>query len=119
MTEIYWITRLDAISTFFGMVTIFSFLGLFILLMLSLLGDLMFKEEIKKYFKCIKMLTISFVIGFLGITFIPTTKDVMLIYGLGTMKEYIDNNEKTKELPDKAIDALNKYLDEINNSEEK
>lgn len=119
MTEIYWVTRLDAINTFFGMVMIFSFLGIFILLLLSLLGDLLFKEEIKKYIKCIKMLTISFVISFLGSAFIPTTNDMMLMYGLGTIKEYVDSNEKAKELPDKAIEALNKYLDEINDNKEK
>lgn len=113
MTEIYWITRLDAIYSLFGTVMIFSFLGIFILLLLSLLGDL------KKYIKCIKMLIISFVIGFLGCTFTPTTNEVMLMYGLGTMKEYVDSNEKAKELPDKAIDALNKYLDEINDNKEK
>ena len=118
MTEIYWITRLDAISSLFGMVAIFSFIGLFILMLLALMGDLLFKEEIKKYIKGIKMVTISFIIGFLGVTFIPTTNDVMLMYGLGTIKEYVDSNEKAKELPDKAIDALNKYLDEINDSKD-
>jgi hypothetical protein len=117
MTEIYWITRLDAISSFFGMVMIFSFLGLIVLLLFTLFGEI-FKEEIKKYVKGIKMLTIPFVIGFLGCVFIPTTNEVMLMYGLGTIKEYVDNNEKAKELPDKAIDALNKYLDEINESKD-
>lgn len=116
MNEIYWITRLDAISTLFGVVTFFSFLFLFILLTLALFDDLLFN---KKYIKCIKMLAISFVIGFLGCAFIPTTNDMMLMYGLGTIKEYVDDNEKAKELPDKAIDALNKYLDEINDSKEK
>ena len=119
MTEIYWITRLDAISSLFGMVAIFSFIGLFILMLLALMGDLLFKEEIKKYVKGIKISAISLVIGFLGCTFIPTTNDMMLMYGLDTIKEYVDNNEKAKELPDKAIDALNKYLDEINDNKEK
>lgn len=119
MSEIYWITRLDGICLLFCTMMIFSFLGFFILLLLSLLGDYGFKKEIKKYIKCIKMLSISFIICLLGTTFIPTTNDMMLIYGLGTMKEYVDNNEKAKELPDKAIEALNKYLDEINDNKEK
>lgn len=118
MNEIYWITRLDAISSLFGTVIGFSLLAIFILMLLSLLGDLQFKDEIKKYIKAIKIVTISFIIGILGVTFIPTTNDVMLMYGLGTIKEYVDDNEKTKELPDKAIDALNKYLDEINDSKD-
>lgn len=119
MTEIYWITRLDAICLFFGVVMFFSFIGLFALMVVILLGDDPVKVEFKKYIKGIKMLTISLFISLLGVTFIPDTNDVMLMYGLGTIKEYVDNNEKAKELPDKAIDALNKYLDEINNNKEK
>lgn len=117
MTEIYWITRLDAICSLFGGMVFFSIIGIMCIILIYLFSNTEERER-KKFSKYIKMLIISFVIGFLGITFIPTTKDVMLIYGLGTMKEYVDNNEKTKELPDKAIDALNKYLDEINESKD-
>lgn len=119
MTEIYWITRLDVINLFFYIVMVFSLIGIIGLTTIIFLDGRSPEEMFKKFSKYIKMLIISFVIGFLGITFIPTTNDVMLMYGLGTIKEYVDNNEKTKELPDKAIDVLNKYLDEINDNKEK
>ena len=118
MTEIYWITRLDAICSLFDGIVFFSVIGIAYVILIYLFSDTEERER-KKFSKYIKMLIISFVIGFLGITFIPTTNEVMLMYGLGTIKEYVDNNEKTKELPDKAIDALNKYLDEINENKEK
>lgn len=118
MTEIYWITRLDGINLFFCIVMVFSLIGI-IGLMTIIFLDGRPQEMFKKFTKYIKIVTISFVIGILGVTFIPTTNDVMLMYGLGTIKEYVDSNEKAKELPDKAIDALNKYLDEINDNKEK
>lgn len=119
MNEIYWITRLDAICSLFGTMIIFSIIGFFGLMLMIFLEGHQINEQFKKYIKCIKILAISFIIGFLGITFIPNTKDMMLIYGLGTIKEYVDSNEKAKELPDKAIAVLDKYLDEINDSKEK
>lgn len=119
MTEIYWITRLDGINLFFCILMIFSLIGIIGLTTIIFLDGRPPEEMFKKFAKYIKIVTISFVIGILGVTFIPTTNDVMLMYGLGTIKEYVDNNEKTKELPDKAIDALNKYLDKINDNKEK
>ena len=35
------------------------------------------------------------------------------IYGAGTIVDYCKENSKVKEIPDKAIDALNRYLDSI------
>lgn len=38
---------------------------------------------------------------------------------MGTTIEYVQNNEKVKELPDKAIECLDKYLEEYLTEEEK
>jgi hypothetical protein len=38
---------------------------------------------------------------------------MLLIYGLGTTVDYIKSNDKAKELPDKAVDALTRYIDTI------
>lgn len=45
---------------------------------------------------------------------IPNRKDMLLIYGLGGTIDYVQSNDKAKQLPDKAVEALNKYLDTIN-----
>ena len=44
--------------------------------------------------------------------FIPSTKEMYAIYGIGGVIDYVKGNEKAKKLPDKVIDALDKYLDE-------
>ncbi len=45
--------------------------------------------------------------------FYPNTeRDIMLIYGIGGTVDYIKQNETAKQLPDKVIMAIDKYLDE-------
>lgn len=44
----------------------------------------------------------------------PTKKDLLLIYGLGPTVDYIQDNEKVKELPDKCVEALSKWVDSLN-----
>ena len=41
----------------------------------------------------------------------------MVIYGLGGTIDYIKSNDKAKELPDKVVDALTRYVDHIEKEE--
>jgi hypothetical protein len=55
------------------------------------------------------------IIGFISVLlscFVPSTKEMYAIYGIGGVIDYVKGNEKAKKLPDKVIDALDKYLDE-------
>lgn len=63
--------------------------------------------------KAYKLLIIGF-INLLLCCFIPSTKEMYAIYGIGGVIDYVKGNEKVKELPDKVVDALDKYLDEQN-----
>ena len=45
--------------------------------------------------------------------FVPGKNEACFIYGAGTIVDYCKDNPKVKEIPDKAIDALNRYLDNI------
>ena len=61
------------------------------------------------------------IIGFISVLlccFIPSTKEMYAIYGIGGVIDYVKGNEKAKKLPDKVIDALDKYLDEQKGGEE-
>ena len=55
---------------------------------------------------------VALIVG-LMLIFIPTTKEMLLIYGVGGAIDYVKSNDTAKGLPDKAIKALDKYLDEI------
>lgn len=56
-------------------------------------------------------------IAILGVIFVPTTKDALMIYGVGSTLEYLKQNETAKELPDKCIDALDAWIEELNKKE--
>lgn len=49
---------------------------------------------------------------------IPNTTDIYLIYGVGSTIDYIQSNPKATQLPDKCIDALNRWVDNFNKKEE-
>ena len=117
MKEIYWLTRLGAIGTTCDVIAcigvVFFIVGIYVLFAGN---DIFFdEEEIKKYMKPIKIFFAVWMVSILGAFFIPGTKELMAIYGIGTTIDYIKSNDKAKELPDKAVDALTRYLDNIEN----
>lgn len=62
----------------------------------------------------IKRANNKLIIGCILIMFsfaIPSEKKLYAIYGIGSTIDYIKSNDKTKEIPNKAIDCIYKYLD--------
>lgn len=117
MSELYWITRFDGILT-----AVVILLVIFLLLTLFF-GAAWFNTYDDDEQKVLRKCTIIF--GSIGLflliaqAFIPTTKQALMIYGVGGTIDYIKNNETAKQLPDKAIIALDKYLESINEETEK
>ena len=119
MFELYFINVLGKISGFCEFLIIaFSVVYIIMLLFLPLVIEkyedyTYYKEETKKrykkYFKRFCYFLLCILVGFL---FIPSKKQLYEIYGVGTVIDYVQSNEKAKQLPDKAIEALTLYLDE-------
>lgn len=49
----------------------------------------------------------------------PTTEEAYLIYGVGSTIDYIQGNPKAKQLPDKCVNALSRWVDNLNKEENK
>lgn len=127
MTEIYWITRLDAIC---GFLTLTSILGAFISVILFMIAMfnrsdsntcMEFGKSWNKYIKNYKTFMLYFkrsIIATLVLIviniFIPTKNEALLIYGVGGTIDYIKSNDKAKQLPDKCIIALDKWIENLN-----
>jgi heme/copper-type cytochrome/quinol oxidase subunit 2 len=117
MNEIYWITRFDVLNAIFITTLVISS----IILVMTVLGwlfncdeDYDFKKNARKNCeKAMKISIIPFIIGLLGVTFIPTTKEALLIYGVGGTIDYLKSNPTAKQLPDKCINALDKWIDDL------
>lgn len=66
------------------------------------------------YFK--RLIFVAIVACFINL-FIPTTNQALLIYGVGGTIDYIKANDTAKQLPDRCIKALDKYLDNLTKDE--
>lgn len=119
MEEIYWLQRLGAISTVMWVVFVLSFICLIIALIcyIAFYGDDYCEDEVKKSKLCIKWLIPIAFISACGLVFIPTTKEMYVIYGVGGTIDYLKENETAKQLPGKVINALDKWVEELNDEE--
>ena len=112
MNEIYWLTRFSSINTACLVIMIVSA----IIFLIALIGYLEGcagndKKGETLALKFLKIFCPLLIIGILGTVFVPTTKEAMLIYGVGGTVDYIKANPTAKKLPDKCINALDKWVD--------
>lgn len=110
MNEMYWLTRVGTINDIGGIMAMVSM----ICLVSSPIIFIMVDDELADWIKpkaIIKWLIGIFITGLLILAFVPTKKDMYLIYGLGTVIDYAKDNEKVKEIPDKAVEAIIEWID--------
>lgn len=122
MNEIYWITRIGVLHNICEIIMSVSIILIVILLIIKLINssfDDIEEETIKIISKAFISNIVILIISGILYCFTPTSKEMLLIYGLGSTVDYIQNNDKAKQLPDKAVDALNRYLDTVAKEENK
>lgn len=114
MGEIYWLTRLDGLNTFSSIIMgIGIALSLFVIVWeVAVNVEATFTKYKSFVNKCAKIIFPTTFIGILMTIFIPTTKEAFLIYGVGSAVDYIKSNDTAKQLPDKCVKALDKWVDE-------
>lgn len=116
MIEIYWLQRLGNIGFCFNVgfwVCIAIAYGILLWCIMEGFteGFEVFRDKyLSKWFKRFAMVFAFFTAGAI---IVPTQHDLMAIYGLGGTIDYIKSNDKAKELPDKVVDALTRYVDSI------
>ena len=130
MNEIYQITRLDVICGVLSLIAVLSVIATVVLFFIGLIkrSDAYIHNEDSKtceqnietskmclYFakRCAIIFFVSVFINF----FIPTTNEALLISGVGRTIDYIKSNDTAKQLPDKCVKALDKYLDNLTKEE--
>lgn len=72
------------------------------------------KESLPVIKKLLKISTPILVVCLLIKIFVPTTKEALLIYGVGGTIDYVKSNPTAKQLPDKCVNALDKWVDSWN-----
>lgn len=116
MLEVYLITRLTALNGFFFAVAMIT--GIIAVICAIVYGVNMaegFSYNNEPYFlkKWIRNCTITCIASTLFNIFTPTTKDAMIIYGIGTTVDFLQENENVQQLPDKCVKALNDWVDSL------
>ena len=114
MSELYWLTRLEYIQNFLVIVMAVSGIAMFISFMSWLVAT--YEEEVSKSLLWLRYTFATLIISSLIFVFVPTTKEAVLIWGVGSTIDYIQDNETAKQLPDKCINALNDWVDSLSDS---
>lgn len=110
MKELYWITILGNISTASCIIAIITFACAIIFFAGYFLMD--FDDDRKNTLTAFKYFFATTVITGLIAIFTPSSKELLFIYGVGSAIDYVQSNEEAKQLPDKAIKALNLWADD-------
>lgn len=112
MNNLYW---LIVLGNFKDLCAIITIVGIICSVLLTLAYFATLDEEDEKVIKVIaKFRNIAYItltVSIVGHTFIPSTKELYLIYGLGNTVDYLKSNPAAKQLPDKCIKALNTWID--------
>ena len=115
MWVIYLITILDNLEFISIIFTMLSLFGIIMTIVIYTMNEDDAKD--KRIIK-LRKLSIIFLSIFAPIAlFVPNSKQAATIFAVGTTIEYVQNNEKIKELPDKAVLCLDKFIDEYLNEE--
>ena len=126
MSEIYWITRLGAIDNVSFVLCVLSLIASIVSMigyfaMCAAVADFESRHSenyVKEYQqykniweKALKIVVPILIVCGLIQVFVPTQKEAFLIYGVGGTIDYVKSNPVAKQLPDKCVNALDKWVD--------
>lgn len=117
MSTLYWINVLDNIRCLFVLIFISSLIVSIICALVNLTCAADEISETLNYKRFIKIKNWTYtllIISTLVITFVPSERELYIIYGVGGTIDYLKENPTAKELPDKCIKALDTWVDNLN-----
>jgi hypothetical protein len=120
MWLIYLLLMLDNITILFTTVGVISATAWVILVILSIVGEASINDRYSDWsekgvalVKRIRNTMLKIFIPFLTLgVFLPNSKQAAVIFSVGQTIEYVKGNEKLKELPDKTVMCLDKFISE-------
>lgn len=123
MNEIYWMTVIGNLSTALTVVWIVALIIIVVMLLVLLVseGDVIEdRDDEHTFFKWLKRFVVCGVIAAMTNIFIPTTKELLYIYGIGGTIDYIRTNDTGKAASrTKCIKVLDRFADKYIDEPEK
>ena len=111
MKELYWITVLGNISTVAGIIAVIAIIVAIIVPSMAYIFEENKYERRKARIVLRHYTTIAAISGLIAM-FIPSKEELLFIYGVGSTIDYVQGSEEAKQLPDKAVKALNLWADD-------
>lgn len=120
MSTLYWITVLENVYQVASVLCLLS-LATTLILAVGRFGcnDAFEKNTIKLLGKALKVTSSIFAVTTILCIFTPSKEDLYLIYGVGETMDYLKENPTAKQLPDKYIKAIDKWVDNLTEKESK
>lgn len=117
MNTLYWINVLDNINFLFVAIFILSSIASVACVLVNLTctaDEISETLDYKRFTKAKNLMYTLLIISTLVITFVPSKRELYIIYGVGGTIDYLKDNPTAKELPDKCIKALDTWVDNLN-----
>ena len=116
MSELYWLYVLGNLNGVFRLLMVLSIIAFVVCVIFYFVSkdeDWYFPLTSKSIAKFIRFTLLPIlIISTIGNIFIPDAKTLYVIYGVGGTLDYLKENKTAKQIPDKTILALDKYLNE-------
>ena len=113
-TQLYWLTRLDSINSFFG---VSVFISICIILLYIIIKGVEYGDNeghvdfTKRYGWILKSSVIIGIMGIVGAIFVPTKNDMLLIYAGGKTMDYVQSDTSIAKIPYQTTKIISDYLD--------
>ena len=119
---LYWITRLDGINCLFGFILVIGTLALVILCIANIIANCSPEDEISPVIKkvtdkWIKILLFPWLLALFGNIFVPTSKQMAMIYVVPSITESQVVKQDIPEVYDLGVKALKDWLKKENGGE--
>lgn len=113
MSDLYWLNVLGYLHNVGAAITVLSLLVSFSLALWLFMCAEDGEEALPIIKKVFKGSMFAIVFGVVMVIFIPSQKNLLIIYGVGGTIDYLKENKDANKIPDKCIKALDKYLDDV------
>lgn len=122
MKEIYWIQRLDGFCTLCEILVTLSIIAAIVAAIAFFVSKGAIDDSDGIVISSKRVLIISCITVVLfgsAAVFVPTSEEALIIYGVGGTIDYVQDSETLQKLPDKAVEALDLWVESLKKEEGK
>ena len=114
MSDLYWITVLGNVSVIGIVFLVLSIMVIVIsaIVFANTINDSCEDDAHKASSAMLKISTPIFIISLLLTVFVPSTKELYIIYGVGGTIDYLKQNPTAQKLPEKYLKLLDSWADD-------